>query len=144
MLLSPLPTPGAGETFRTADSFVAICLRNNFSLVDTPHSGASALLVPVRCTLIFASQCPTPLCGVGHWRETGGSSCEDKSDSKIGCHIAQRRLPLFLNYPQRPFHLRASPTKPATPVIFAVRPVREANFVRFAMPKNVVGFVVIS
>ncbi len=50
----------------------------------------------------------------------------------------------FLNYTQRPFHLRASPTKPATPVIFAVRPAREVNFVRFAILKNIVGFVIIS
>ena len=68
---------------------------------------------------------------------------EDKSNSEIGCHIAQGRLPLFLNYPQQPFHLRASPAKPATPVVFAVRPAREVNFVRFAMLKNIVGFVVI-
>ena len=51
--LSPLPAPrsgaGSGETFKAADSFEAICLRNNFSLVDTPYSGVSALLVPVRC-----------------------------------------------------------------------------------------------
>ena len=75
--------------------FFAVCLRNTFSLADTPHSGASALFVPVRCALIFASQCPTPQSGVGHWRESGGSSREDKSNSEIGCHIAQGRLPLF-------------------------------------------------
>ena len=72
-----------------------------------------------------------------------GSSCEDKSDSKIGCHIAQGWLPLFLNYPQRSFHLRASPTNPATPVVFAVWSAHDVNFVRFAMLINVVGFVVI-
>ena len=49
----------------------------------------------------------------------------------------------FLNYPQRPFYLRASPALPATPVIFSARPAREVNFVRFAMLKNIVGFVVI-
>ena len=31
----------------------------------------------------------------------------------------------------------------ATPVVFAVRSAREVNFVRFAMLKNIVGFVII-
>ena len=48
-----------------------------------------------------------------------------------------------MNYPQRSFHLRASPTNPATPVVFAVWSAHDVNFVRFAMLKNIVGFVVI-
>ena len=58
---------GVGGNVQSRRFFFAVCLRNTFSLADTPHSVVSALLVPVRCTLIFASQCPTPLCGVGHW-----------------------------------------------------------------------------
>ena len=145
--LSPLPTPrsraGSGETFRSADSFVAICLLNTFSDVDTPLRGVSTLLGPERCALIFPSQCPTPLCGVGHW---GGGE-------KLGVRGQKRfknRLPYsagtasaFLNYPQRPFHLRASPALPATPVVFAVWSAHDVNFVRFAMLKNIVGFVII-
>ena len=128
--------------FRVADSFEAICLRNNFSLVDTPYSGVSALFVPVRCALIFASQCPTPQSDVGHWRETG-DFVRGQERFKNRLPYSEGQLPLFLNYPQRPFHLRASPTKPATPVVFAVWSAHDVNFVRFAMLINVVGFVVI-
>ena len=131
-----------GETFRTADSLVVICLRNTFSLVATPRSGVSTLLVPVRCALIFPSQCPTPQSGVGHWRETGGARGQKQFGNRLPYSAGTASA--FLNYPQRPFHLRASPALPATPVVFAVRPAREVNFVRFAMLKNIVGFVIIS
>ncbi len=46
---------------------VIIRPQNVLSGADTPLRGVSALLVPARCTLIFASQCPTPQSGVGHW-----------------------------------------------------------------------------
>ena len=131
------------KTYKCTANSSLFAYKNVFSGADTPRSGVSALLVPTRCTLIFASQCPTPLCGVEHWG--GGEKLGVKGQERF-----KNRLPYsagtasaYLNYPQRPFHLRASPALPATPVIFSVRPVREVNFVCFAMLKNVVGFVVI-
>ena len=131
------------KTYKCTANSSLFAYKNVFSGADTPRSGVSALLVPTRCTLIFASQCPTPLCGVGHWG--GGEKLGVKGQERFKNRLSYstRTASAFLNCPQRPFHLRASPAKPATPVVFAVWSAHDLNFVRFAMLKNIVGFVVI-
>ena len=78
------------------------------------------------------SQCPTPLCGVGHWG--GGEKLGVKGQERFKNRLSYstRTASAFLNCPQRPFHLRASPAKPATPVVFAVWSAHDLNFVRYA------------